>query len=129
MRRNAMFFQVQALGQVERDPELQVTEDGKSSVTEFALAVNTKRCVEDITIWLNCYAWGDMAATIERDVTKGSMIFVQGHFTPHEYTTEEGKQGVSLEVNVEKFSFEGGSQPQENGQQSGLYPDDNYCAY
>jgi len=124
-----MFFQVQALGQVERDPELHVTEDGKSSVTEFALAVSTKRCVEDITIWLNCYAWGDMAATIERDVAKGSMIFVQGSFTPHEYTTEEGKQGLSFEVNVEKFSFAGGSQSLENGQQSGVRLDYPYCAY
>jgi single-strand DNA-binding protein len=124
-----MFFQVQALGQVERDPELHLTEDGKSSVTEFSLAINTRRCVEDITIWLNCYAWGDMAATIERDVTKGSMIFVQGHFTPHEYTTEDGKQEVSLEVNVEKFSFADGSKPQGNGQQSGVGLDDPYCAY
>jgi single-strand DNA-binding protein len=86
-------------------------------------------CVEDITIWLNCYAWGGLAATIEGDVTKGSMIFVQGHFTPHEYTTEDGKQRVSLEVNVEKFSLAGGSQPQENGQQPGLCLNDTYCAY
>jgi single-stranded DNA-binding protein len=61
--------------------------------------------------------------------TKGSMIFVQGHFTPREDTTEDGKQGVSLEVNVEKFSFAGGSQPQENGQQSVLCLNDTCCAY
>lgn len=124
-----MFFQVQALGQVERDPELHFTEDGKSSVTEFSLAVNTRRCVEDITIWLNCYAWGDMAATIERDVTKGSMLFVQGDFTPHKYTTEDGKQEVSLEVNIKKFTFAGGSVLQENDQQSRVGLDDPYCAY
>lgn len=124
-----MFFQVQALGQVERDPELHVTEDGKSSVTEFSLAVDTRRCVEDITIWLNCYAWGSLAETVKRNVTKGSMIFVQGGFTPHEYTTEEGKQVVSLEVNVEKFSFAGGSQSLENGQHSRTGLDDTYCAY
>jgi single stranded DNA-binding protein len=124
-----MFFQVQALGQVEQGPELHVVEDGKSSVTEFSLAVNTRRCVEDITIWLNCYAWGEMAETVKRNVTKGSMIFVQGGFIPHEYTTEEGKQGLSFEVNVEKFSFAGGSQSLENGQQSGMRLDDPYCAY
>ena len=124
-----MFFQVQALGQVERDPELHIIEDGKSSVTEFSLAVNTRRCVEDITIWLNCYAWGDMAATIKQDVTKGSMIFVQGGFTSHQYTTEDGKQGVSLEVNVEKFSVTGESKSQENDQKSDVGPDGTYCAY
>jgi len=124
-----MFFQVQALGQVEQDPEIHVTEDGKSTVTEFSLAVKTRRCVEDITIWLNCYAWGDMAAIIERDVAKGSIIFLQGDLTPHQYTTEDGKQGVSLEVNVKKFTFAGGGELQENVQQSEHGIEDSYCAY
>ena len=99
-----MFIQIQAIGSVERDPELRIAKDG-TPVTEFSLAVNTKRCVEDITIWLFCYAWGSQAETIQRPVTKGSMLFVQGHFTPHQFMTEDGKQEVSLEVNVEKFSL------------------------
>ena len=113
-----MSILMQAIGTVERDPELHITKDG-TAVTEFSLAVNAKRCVEDITIWLFCYAWGDQAETIQRSVTKGSMLFVQGHFTPHRYMTEDGKQEVSLEVNVETFSFAGGSTPQGNDQQSG----------
>jgi single stranded DNA-binding protein len=117
-RSNAMTIQMQAIGSVERDPKLHITQDG-TPFTEFSLAVNTKRCVEDITIWLFCYAWGGQAETIQRLVTKGSMLFVQGHFTPHQYMTEDGKQEVSLEVNVEKFSFAEGSKPQENVQQSG----------
>ena len=111
-----MFFQVQAFGKVEGDPELHITKDG-TPFTEFSLAVNKKRCVEDITVWLFCYAWGGQAQTIKRCVTKGSMLFVQGDFTPHQYTTENGKQGLSLEVNVEKFSFADGSKPQEYCQQ------------
>ena len=122
-----MFFLVQTLGHVERDPELHVTQDG-SQVTEFSLAVKTKRCVEDITILLNCYAWGGLAETIERNVKKGSMIFVQGDFL-HQYTTEDGKQSLSLEVNVEKFSFVGRSKVQENNQQSGAGLNNPYCAY
>lgn len=99
-----MFFQVEAFGKVERDPELHITKDG-TPFTEFSLAVNKKRCVEDITIWLACYAWGDQAETIKRSVTKGAMLFVQGDFTPHQYTTKDGKQGLSLEVTIEKFSL------------------------
>src|SRR2546421_11285962 len=112
-----MFFQVQAIGKVERDPKLVVTKDG-TPFTEFSLAVSTRRCVEDITIWLFCYAWGGQAETIKQTVTKGAMLFVQGHFTPHQYMTEEGKQEVNLEVNVEKFSFADGRELQENDQQS-----------
>ena len=99
-----MFFQVQAFGKVERDPELVITKDG-TPFTEFSLAVSKKRCVENVTIWLFCYAWGSQAETIKQCVSKGSMLFVQGDFTPHEYTTEDGKQELSLEVNVEKFSL------------------------
>jgi single stranded DNA-binding protein len=113
-----MFIQMQAIGSVERDPQLRLAKDG-TPVTEFSLAVSTHRCVEDITIWLFCYAWGSQAETIQRSVTKGSMLFVQGHFTPHQYMTEDGKQEVSLEVNVETFSFADGSKPQEHDQQSG----------
>ncbi len=105
-----MLFQVQAFGKVEGDPKLHITKDG-TPFTEFSLAVNTKRCVEDITVWLFCYAWGGRAENIQRSVTKGAMLFVQGDFTPHQYTTEDGKQEVSLEVNVEKFSFVDGSEP------------------
>jgi len=112
-----MIIQMQAIGSVERDPELHITQDG-TPFTEFTLAVTTKRCVEDITIWLFCYAWGSKAETIQQLVTKGSMLFVQGHFTPHRYMTEDGKQEVSLEVNVEQFSFADGRELQENDQQS-----------
>src|SRR6266568_5921095 len=64
-------------------------------------------------------AWGDQAETIQRSVTKGALLFVQGHFTPHQYTTEDGKQAVNLEVNVEKFSFADESKPEGNGEPRG----------
>ena len=112
-----MFVQMQAFGKVERDPELVVTKGG-IPFTEFPLAINTKRCVQDITVRLTCQVWGDQAETIQRSVTKGATLFVQGHFTPHRFTTEEGEQEVSLELMVEKFSFAEGSKPERDGRQS-----------
>ena len=106
-----MFFQVQAFGKVDRDPELKVIKGG-AQVTGFSLAVTKIRCVEEITVSLSCYAWGDQAEAIKRSVTKGAMLFVQGDFTPHKYISEDGEQEVTLEVNVEKFSFVDGSKPQ-----------------
>ena len=113
-----MSIQMQAIGSVERDPQLHITQDG-TPFSEFLLVVNTKRCVEDITIWLFCYAWGSQAETIQRSVTKGSKLCVQGHFTPHQYLTEDGEQEVSLEVNVETFSLADGITAQEYDQHSG----------
>ena len=99
-----MFIQMQAIGSVERDPELHLAKDG-TPVTEFSLAVRTKRCVQDVTVSLFCYAWGKQAETIQHSVTKGSMLFVQGHFSYQPYITEDGKQAVSLEVNIEQFQL------------------------
>ncbi len=99
-----MFIQMQAFGKVEHDPKLRITKDG-SPVTEFTLAINTKRCVQDVTVSLFCYAWGKQAETIQSCISKGSMIFVQGHFSYQPYTTEDGKPAVSLEVNVERFQL------------------------
>jgi len=97
-----MFIQMQAFGRVERDPELRIARDG-SPVAHFTLAVDTKRCVQNVTVPLYCYGWGKQAENIQNSITKGAMIFVQGHFSYQPYTTEDGRQAVSLEVNVEQF--------------------------
>lgn len=99
-----MFIQMQAFGKVERGPELRIAENG-SPVSEFTLAVDTKRCVQNVTVPLHCYGWGKQAETIQSCITKGTMLFVQGHFSYQPYTTEDGRQTVSLEVNVEQFQI------------------------
>ena len=99
-----MFIQMQAIGMVERDPELRIASDG-SPVAHFSLAVDTKRCVQDVTVPLYCYGWGKQAENIQSSVTRGSLLFVQGHFSYQPYTTEDGKQTVRLEVNVEQFQL------------------------
>lgn len=99
-----MFFQVQALGRVECDPELEFTKEGIPHAT-FLFAVDKKRCVQDITVPLICWAWGDLAKTVKQSITKGSMLFVQGDFTPYRYTAEDGTPELNLEVTIEKFSF------------------------
>jgi single-strand DNA-binding protein len=112
-----MSIQMQAFGSVEREPEVVITPVG-TPFAEFPLVVNTKRCVEDISILLTCQAWGEQAETIQRSVTKGAKLFVQGHFTPHQYTTEDGEQRMSLELTVEQFSFADGSKPERDAQES-----------
>ena len=99
-----MFIQMQAFGRVEHDPELRIAENG-SPVAHFTLAVDTKRCVQNVTVPLYCYAWGKQAEIIQNSITKDSMLFVQGHFSYQPYTIEDGRPAVSLEVNVEQFQL------------------------
>jgi single-stranded DNA-binding protein len=99
-----MFIQMQAFGRVERDPELHIAENG-SPHSVFPLSVDTIRCVQGVTVPLYCYGWGKQAETIQNTITKGSLIFVQGHFSYQPYIAEDGKPAVRLEVNVEQFQL------------------------
>jgi single-stranded DNA-binding protein len=112
-----MFVQLQAVGRVESDPQLVVTPVG-TPFTEFSLAITTQRCLEAITIRLTCWAWGEQAETIKQSVTKGTMLFVQGPFTVHQDTIEDGKPSVNLEMTVETFSLAEESKPDDKSQQS-----------
>jgi len=103
-----MLEQITLIGNVGRDPELSVTPDG-TPVTKFTLAVNRKsKSGNEETHWYNCTAWRGLAEVVEKYVIKGSTLFIQGDFTPRQYTTRDGKPGISLDVTVEKFSFVGG---------------------
>jgi single-stranded DNA-binding protein len=86
--------------------------------TEFSLAITTQRCLEEITIRLTCWAWGEQAETIKQSVTRGTMLFVQGPFTIHQDTVEDGKPGLNLEMTVETFSLAEGSKLDDTSQPS-----------
>lgn len=104
------FAQVQLLGNVGKEPELQVTSEG-TPVTKFSLAVNKPGKGNDKgkneTTWYTVIAWRGLAETLERYVHKGDTLFIQGELNVRTYTTKEDKQGFSLEVTVDKFSFAG----------------------
>lgn len=101
-----MLAQVQLIGNVGRAPELTLTPDG-TPVCKFSLAVNKRRGDKEETTWFNCTAWRGLAETLEKYVTQGSQLFVQGELAARSYTTRDGKPGVSLDVTIEKFSFVG----------------------
>jgi len=105
------FSQIQLLGNVGKEPELTVTSEG-TPVTKFSIAVNKPGKSEskpDETTWYTVIAWRGLAETLERYVHKGDTLFVQGSLNARQYTTKDGKQGLSLEVTVDKFSFAGSS--------------------
>lgn len=103
----AGFQQMTILGYVGRDPELAVTSDG-TPVTKFSIAVTRKVKGEDQTTWYNIVAWRGLAETIEQHVRKGMMLFVQGYAEFRTYVTKDGRQGSSIDVTIDKFSFAGG---------------------
>ena len=111
------FAQIQLLGNLGRDPEMSYTQDG-TAVTKFSVAVSRKMKGTEETTWYNCTAWRALAEMLSTHLRKGQMVFVQGDLNLRQYTTKDGRNGVSLDVTVDKFQFAGGKR-EENATSAG----------
>ncbi len=97
-----MLNKIMLIGNLGRDPELNVTSDG-TPVTKFSLAVNrnTKTGTgerKEETEWFNIVAWRQLAEICERYLHKGSKVYIEGRLTQRKYTDREGVQRTSVEV-------------------------------
>ena len=98
--------QIQLLGNLGRDPEMNYTPDG-TAVCKFSIAVSKKVKDKEETTWYNVTAWRNLAEMLSTHLKKGQQVFVQGDLSVRQYTTKDGRNGTSLEVIVDKFQFVG----------------------
>ena len=97
-----MLNKIMLIGNLGRDPELNVTSDG-TAVTKFSLAVSrTYKTASgerrDETEWFNIVTWRGLAETCERYLHKGSKVYIEGRLTQRKYTDKEGAQRTSVEA-------------------------------
>ena len=91
----ATFNQCQFIGRLGKDPELNVTSNGKP-YTKFSLAVDQGK--DQKPMWLNVTTWDKLAETVEMYAQKGMQVFVQGKLQLRGYTDKQGidRQAVDL---------------------------------
>ena len=117
-----MLNKIMLIGNLGRDPELNVTSDG-TPVTKFSIAVNrnTKTSTgerKEETEWFNIVAWRQLAEICERYLHKGSKIYIEGRLTQRKYTDKNGIDRCMVEVMVNDMemltpkSAQGGSSDQ-----------------
>jgi single-strand DNA-binding protein len=97
-----MLNKILLIGNLGKDPELNVTSDG-IPVTKFSLAVNRRYKGGDgeqkeETEWFNIVTWRQLAEICERYLHKGSKVYIEGRLTQRKYTDREGVQRTSVEV-------------------------------
>jgi len=97
-----MLNKIMLIGNLGRDPELQVTSDG-TPFTRFSIAVNrnTKTSTgerREETEWFNVVAWRQLAEICERYLHKGSKVYIEGRLTQRKYTDKNGLERTSVEV-------------------------------
>ena len=104
------------MGNMTKDPELRVTQNGKS-VCSFSVAV--KRKMQDVTDFHDCVAWGKTGEAISKHFHKGKEILVEGELQRRSYEDKNGNKRWVTELNVDTFSFVG--RKDDSGQGFGGY--------
>ena len=101
---NAMRNKVQLIGHVGNDPEIKNLEGGKK-VANLTIATNESYKNEkgekvEQTEWHKVVAWGKTAEIIEKYVTKGKEIAIEGKLTHRSYDDKNGEKRYITEVVV-----------------------------
>ena len=91
---NTIKNKVQLLGNVGRDPEIIIFDDGRK-MARFHLATNdhyTTHQGEKVekTYWHRIIFWNKAADLIQQRVTTGSRLLIEGKLTTHSWEDEEG---------------------------------------
>lgn len=99
---NTLRNKVQLIGNLGNDPEIINLESGKR-LAKFNIATNesyTNAKGEKITDtqWHNVVAWGKTAEIIEKYVTKGKEVAIEGKLTSRSYDDKDGTKRYITEV-------------------------------
>ena len=124
----ANYNKVLLMGNLTRDPQLRYTPN-QQAVCDFGLAVNRKWKAADGTMkdevcFVDCTAWGRTAENIQKYLTKGQPLFVEGRLHFHSWDGPDGKKRSKLDVVVNQFQFIGAPKGGAGGQggQGGARP-------
>ena len=99
---NTLRNKVQLIGNLGKDPEIINLESGKT-LAKFALATNESyknaqgEKITD-TQWHNVIAWGKTAQIIEKYVTKGKEVAIEGKLTTRSWEDKDGMKRYITEV-------------------------------
>ena len=91
----ATFNSLQLIGRLGKDPDFNVTPQGKP-VAKFSLAVDQGK--DQQPMWLNVVAWDKLAEIVEKYASKGMQVFVQGRLVVRGYEDKSGVKRQAIDV-------------------------------
>ena len=104
---NSLKNKVQLIGNLGNDPEIITLESGKK-LAKFSLATNESYKDADgqkqtKTDWHNLVAWGKTCDIIEKYVTKGKEVAIEGKLTTRSWEDKDGMKRYITEVIVNEL--------------------------
>jgi single-strand DNA-binding protein len=111
---NTLRNKVQLIGNLGNDPEIITLESGKK-LAKFSIATNEnyknakgEKITE--TQWHNVIAWNKTAEIIEKYLSKGNEVAVEGKLTSRSYEDKEGVKKYITEIVINELLMLGGKQ-------------------
>tara|TARA_B110000967_G_scaffold86238_1_gene88805 strand:+ start:4761 stop:5093 length:333 start_codon:yes stop_codon:yes gene_type:complete len=104
---NTLRNKVQLIGNLGNDPEIITLESGKK-LAKFSLATNenykdANGDKQTKTDWHNLIAWNKTAEIVEKYVTKGKEIAIEGRLANRSWDDKDGNKRYSTEVVVNEL--------------------------
>ena len=128
----ANYNKVMLMGNLTRDPQLSYL-PSQTAVVEFGLAINRNWTSKDgekkeETCFVECKAFGRTAENLNKYMSKGRPLFVEGRLTYEAWTAQDGTKRSRHRVTVENFQFidsgrgQGGGRVESNSEQPHSQP-------
>jgi single-strand DNA-binding protein len=112
------FNRVMLAGNLVRDPELRVTQNGVP-VCGFSIAVNRVRSKSEEVDFFNVSAWRELGETIANYKKKGDPILVEGKLQYRTWEAQDGTKRSTVDVVADNVQFLGRSgDPQQEAPSS-----------
>lgn len=123
----AGFNKILLMGNLTRDPQLSYTPN-QTAVVDFGLATNRRWTAQDgsqreDTCFVDCRAFGRLAENLNKYMTKGKPIFIEGRLTFDTWTAQDGSKRSKHRVTVENFQFLPGTAGGFDQSDQGYRPD------
>lgn len=97
-----MINKVILIGNLGRDPEIRTLESG-AKVGKFSIATNENYRDKNgewqtLTEWHNIVVWRGVAERAERELKKGSLVYIEGKLTHRTWQDKDGVERYTTEV-------------------------------
>ena len=85
------------IGHAGRAPELRYTPNGKA-VCDFSVATNRKSGETTETEWHSVVVWDKQAEFLDKHLTKGGLVYVEGRLQTRTWDDKEGQKRSNTEI-------------------------------
>jgi single-strand DNA-binding protein len=102
-----MINKVTLIGNLGKDPEVRHLENG-AMVASFSLATNETYKDKDgnfqtLTEWHNIVVWRELAERAEKNLKKGTLVYVEGKISYRKYTDKDNNERYVTDIVANNF--------------------------